>query len=41
MILEVQMPAGSRPEALGHALDLLKPSLGVDVTFRPLEQVRL
>lgn len=41
MILEVQMPAGSRPEALGHALDLLKPSLGVDLTFRPLEQVRL
>jgi glycine cleavage system transcriptional repressor len=41
MILEVQMPAGSRPEALGQALELLKPSLGVDVTFRPLEQVRL
>jgi glycine cleavage system transcriptional repressor len=41
MILEVQMPAGSQPEALGQALDLLKPSLGVDVTFRPLEQVRL
>lgn len=41
MILEVQMPAGSRPEALGHALDLLKPSLGVDLTFRLLEQVRL
>jgi len=41
MILEVQMPTGSQPEALGHALDRLKPSLGVDLTFRPLEQVRL
>lgn len=41
MILEVQMPAGSQPEALGKALDRLKPSLGVDLTFRPLEQVRL
>jgi len=41
MILEVQMPAGSQPEALGQALDRLKPSLGVDLTFRPLEQVRL
>jgi glycine cleavage system transcriptional repressor len=41
MILEVQMPAGSQPEALGQALNGLKPSLGVDLTFRPLEQVRL
>lgn len=41
MVLEVQMPAGSRPEALGQALERLKPSLGVDLTFRPLEQVRL
>ncbi|MBM4121166.1 MAG: ACT domain-containing protein [Nitrospira sp.] len=41
MILEVQMPVGSKPEALGQALDRLKPSLGVDLTFRPLEQVRL
>lgn len=41
MILEVQMPAASHPEALGQALDRLKPSLGVDLTFRPLEQVRL
>ncbi len=41
MILEVQMPAGSQPDALGQALDRLKPSLGVDLTFRPLEQVRL
>jgi glycine cleavage system transcriptional repressor len=41
MILEVQLPAGSQPEVLGQALDRLKPSLGVDLTFRPLEQVRL
>lgn len=41
MILEVQMPAGSQPEALGQALDRLKPSLGLDLTFRPLEHVRL
>lgn len=41
MILEIQMPAGPHAEVLGHALDRLKPALGVDLTFRPLERVRL
>lgn len=41
MILEVQLPEGSQPEPLQQALDRLKPSLGVDLTFRPIEAVRL
>jgi len=41
MILEIQLTPGSSPDALKEALEQLKPSLGVDVTFRPLDQVRL
>ncbi|HYL79790.1 MAG TPA: ACT domain-containing protein [Candidatus Acidoferrum sp.] len=41
MILEVQFQADARPESLHQALDRLTPSLGVDLTFRPIEQVRL
>lgn len=41
MVLEIQLTPGSSPDSLQHALEELKPSLGVDVTFRPLEQVRL
>lgn len=41
MILEVGLPPDRRPEPLQEALDRLKPALGVDITFRPLEQVRL
>jgi glycine cleavage system transcriptional repressor len=41
MILEIQLTPGSSPDLLKEALEQLKPSLGVDVTFRPLDQVRL
>jgi glycine cleavage system transcriptional repressor len=41
MVLEIQLAPGSSPDPLQHALDQLKSSLGVDVTFRPLERVRL
>jgi glycine cleavage system transcriptional repressor len=41
MILEIQLTPGSSPDNLQEALEQLKPSLGVDLTFRPLEQVRL
>jgi glycine cleavage system transcriptional repressor len=38
MILEIRLPAGAEPGPLEQALDRLKPALGVDLTFRPLEQ---
>lgn len=41
MILEVRFPAGADPAPLERALDQLKPALGVDLTFRPLEQFQL
>jgi glycine cleavage system transcriptional repressor len=41
MVLEVQVPASTDPTVLQQALDALKPSLGVDLTFRPLEQFTL
>lgn len=41
MILEVRLPAGADPATLERALDRLKPALGVDLTFRPLEQFQL
>ena len=41
MILEIQLTPGYSPDPLHDALDRLKPSLGVDLTLRPLEQVRL
>ena len=41
MVLEIQLIPGASPDPLQHALEQLKPSLGVDLTFRPLEQVRL
>lgn len=41
MILEVHLPPDHPAEPLTEALDRLKPALGVDLTFRPLEQVRL
>ena len=40
MILEVEMPATADVEGLSQELDALKQSLGVDITFRPLEEVR-
>jgi glycine cleavage system transcriptional repressor len=41
MVLEIKLPAGASPDPLRHALDQLKPTLGVDVTFRKLESVQL
>jgi glycine cleavage system transcriptional repressor len=41
MVLEIQLAPGSSPDSLQEALEQLKPTLGVDVTFRPLERVRL
>lgn len=37
MVLEIKLPVGASPDPLRQALDRLKPSLGVDVTFRQLE----
>lgn len=41
MVLEIQLPPGSPPDPLQVALERLKPTLGVDLTFRLLEQVTL
>ena len=41
MVLEIQVPASTDPTALQSALESLKPTLGVDLTFRPLEQFTL
>ena len=41
MVLEVLLPVECRPEAFQEALDRLKPTLGVDITVRPIESVRL
>jgi glycine cleavage system transcriptional repressor len=41
MILEIQMTSGAQPEPLQDALEQLRPTLGVDLTFRALESVRL
>jgi glycine cleavage system transcriptional repressor len=40
MLLEVQLASSQDPAALQAALDGLKPTLGVDISFRPLEQLR-
>ena len=39
MVLEIQLPDSTQAEQLRHALEELKPLLGVDLTFRPLESV--
>lgn len=41
MVLEIKLPDGAAPEPLKQALDRLKPTLGVDLTFRQLENVKL
>ncbi len=41
MVLEVQVPPEYRLESLHEALDRLKPTLGVDITVRPIESVQL
>ncbi|MCP9460414.1 MAG: ACT domain-containing protein [Nitrospira sp.] len=40
MVLEIKLPDGASPDPLQQALDRLKPSLSVDVTFRQLENVK-
>ena len=39
MILEIQLPQDRQADQLKHALEALKPLLGVDLTFRPLDSV--
>ena len=39
MVLEIQLREAQQAERLGQALEQLKPLLGVDLTFRPLESV--
>jgi glycine cleavage system transcriptional repressor len=39
MVLEIQLPQAEQVEPLRQALERLKPLLGVDLTFRPLESV--
>ena len=41
MVLEIKLPDGASPELLKQALDQLKPTLGVDLTFRKIESVNL
>lgn len=41
MVLEIKLPDGASPDPLQQALDQLKPTLGVDLTFRKLESVNL
>lgn len=41
MVMEIHLPEGAPSEPLQQGLDRLKPTLGVDLTFRPLERVRL
>jgi glycine cleavage system transcriptional repressor len=41
MVLEIQLPNGAAPDRLQQALEQLKPSLGVDLTFRKLEHANL
>jgi len=37
MILEVDLPPGADPEAIGSALKVIGSELGVDVAFNPME----
>lgn len=39
MVLEIQLQEAQQVDQLGQALERLKPLLGVDLTFRPLESV--
>lgn len=41
MVLEIKLPDGTPPDRLQEALEKLKPSIGVDLTFRKLESVNL
>ncbi|MGC3976132.1 MAG: ACT domain-containing protein [Nitrospira sp.] len=39
MVLEIQLPQDRQVDHLKQALETLKPLLGVDLTFRPLDSV--
>jgi len=39
MVLEIQLSEAQQADQLRQALEQLKPLLGVDLTFRPLESV--
>ena len=39
MVLEIQLQDAPQADQLRQALEELKPLLGVDLTFRPLESV--
>jgi glycine cleavage system transcriptional repressor len=41
MVLEIKLPHGASSEPLKQALEQLKPGLGVDLTFRQLESLKL
>ncbi len=41
MVLEIKLPHGASPDPLKQALEQLKPGLGVDLTFRQLESLKL
>ena len=42
MVLEIHMPGGAQQhDTLQAALERLKPTLGVDITLRPIESVQL
>ncbi len=41
MVLEIKLPDGASPDPLQQALDRLKPTLGVDLTFRKIDSVNL
>jgi glycine cleavage system transcriptional repressor len=41
MVLEIKLPDSASPDALHQALNRLKPGLGVDLTFRKLENHKL
>jgi glycine cleavage system transcriptional repressor len=41
MVLEIKLPPDASSEPLKQALEKLKPSIGVDLTFRKLESLKL
>jgi glycine cleavage system transcriptional repressor len=41
MVLEIHLPGGPQHDPFQAALERLKPTLGVDITLRPIESVQL
>jgi glycine cleavage system transcriptional repressor len=41
MVLEIKLPPEASPDPLKQALEELKPGIGVDLTFRQLESLKL